>query len=106
TPNPVDHSASSEGVNDTPVIEAEVVVDESPPDTIMTVAHEAIADKVDDSAVVDGPAPSSAGAIPPETPASSVVAAQVFAPTDVPLDAAEAVTTAHPVAAAGQPDEQ
>ncbi|KAF4739327.1 hypothetical protein FOZ62_021520 [Perkinsus olseni] len=104
TPNPVDHIAAFESVDETPVIEAEIVVDESPPDTIMTVADEASAVQVDDSAPVDGSA-SSSPASPPEK-SSSVVEAKVIAPTDVLVGDEEAVTAIAPVAAAERPHEQ
>ncbi|KAF4752962.1 hypothetical protein FOZ63_028935, partial [Perkinsus olseni] len=103
-PNPVDHVASFESVDETPVIEAEVVDDGSPPDTIMTVADEASAVKVDDSAAVDGSA-SSSPASPPEK-SSSVVEAKVIAPTDVLVGDEETVTAIDPVAVAERPHEQ
>ncbi|KAF4650327.1 hypothetical protein FOZ61_000420 [Perkinsus olseni] len=105
TTNPVDHIAAFKSVDETPVIEAEVVVDESPPDTIMTVADEATAVEVDDSAAVDGSA-SSSPASPPEKSPSSVVEAKVIAPTDVPVGDQEAVIAIDPVAAAERSHEQ
>ncbi|KAF4676805.1 hypothetical protein FOZ62_013081, partial [Perkinsus olseni] len=104
-PNPGDHVASFESVDESPVIEAEVVDDESPPDTIMTVADEATAVKVDDSAAVDGSA-SSSPASPPEKSSSSVVEAKVVAPTDGLVGDEEAVTAIDTVAAAERPHEQ